>query len=425
MRDGSGKVPKTRNDPASAAKYQTTVTKLQRCVNLTLVESLPTGDSDVKRQRSTLVNNEANPTDLNVRVLAIDVGAGTQDILVYDQERTPENAFRAVMPSQTQVVGRRIERATARKAPIHLSGHLMGGGASTTAVQQHIAAGLPVTAESDAARTLHNDPQRVQSIGVQILDEAPPGSEVIVLGDVDLAQIETMLGLFGVEMPPIVAVAVQDHGFRPGSGNNAVRFEYLQSLIDGGGLLSGMLFREAPAEMTRMEAVSATVPGVMLMDTGAAAVLGALADPRVFERAQDDGVILVNVGNMHTFATLIRGRRLFGLFEHHTGGITPAIISILVDRLQAGTLDSATFGRDFDGHGAAIHPDYAEHGPFGFVAVTGPNRQIARSLGYYEAAPHGDMMLTGSFGLVEGVLMNPAWSGIPAGLTLLPVDRSC
>jgi hypothetical protein len=37
------------------------------------------------------------------------------------------------------------------------------------------------------------------------------------------------------------------------------------------------------------------------------------------------------------------------------------------------------------------------------VAVTGPHRRLARGLGYHEAAPHGDMMLAGSWGLVEGV----------------------
>ena len=34
------------------------------------------------------------------------------------------------------------------------------------------------------------------------------------------------------------------------------------------------------------------------------------------------------------------------------------------------------------------------------VAVTGPNRGLARPLGWYEAVPHGDMMLAGPFGLV-------------------------
>jgi uncharacterized protein (DUF1786 family) len=179
-----------------------------------------------------------------------------------------------------------------------------------------------------------------------------------------------------------------------------------------------MVYQTPPLGMTRMASVATTVPGVYLMDTGAAAVLGALGDPAV-ARAAELGAILVNVGNMHTFATLLKGRRLYGFFEHHTGGITPAIIADLVGRLQAGTLDQATFGRDFDGHGAAIAPAYREAGPFRFVAVTGPNRAIARPLGYHEAAPHGDMMLTGSFGLVEGVLLARARAGSPDGLSLI------
>jgi uncharacterized protein (DUF1786 family) len=173
--------------------------------------------------------------------------------------------------------------------------------------------------------------------------------------------------------------------------------------LAGGGDLHRMVYSEPPDGMTRMEAVRRSTPGVYLMDTGAAAVLGALGDPLVAEAASSDGVILVNVGNMHTFATLIKGSRLFGLFEHHTGGITPGIISALVAGLRDATLDTERFRETFDGHGAALDPAYQEVGPFLFVAVTGPNRRIARGLGFHEAAPHGDMMLTGAWGLVEGV----------------------
>lgn len=354
-----------------------------------------------------------------IRVLAIDVGAGTQDILVYDSSRTPENCFKLVLPSQTQVVGTRIRAVTAAGRPLHLSGTVMGGGASSSAISAHLAAGLPVTALESAARTLHNDLERVRRMGVTIVDAPPPDATVVVLSDVDLEALRLTLERFGVEMPSIVAVAVQDHGFRPGSGNNEVRFEYLQALIEGGGDLANTVFQRPPSSMTRMEALAESVPGVYLMDTGAAAVLGSLGDPVVAHAVETEGAILINVGNMHTFATLVKGRRLFGLFEHHTGGITPEIIADLTGRLRDGSIDGTTFRRDFDGHGAALDPEYAAHGPFSFVAVTGPNRGIARSLGYHEAAPHGDMMLAGSYGLVEGVFLNMEAAGRPTGLTLV------
>jgi uncharacterized protein (DUF1786 family) len=336
-------------------------------------------------------------------ILAIDVGAGTQDILLFDPAREPENCLKLVLPSQTQIVGARVREATAAKRPIHLSGVLMGGGASSDAMKEHLAAGLPLSATADAARTIHNDLARVRALGVAIREDTPEDAVVIETADVDLAALAATLAPFGVDLPPTVAIAVQDHGFRPGAGNNEVRFEYLQGLLGGGGDLHRMVYTEPPQGMTRMDAVRRAVPGVVLMDTGAAAVLGAFGDPVVAAAAGEDGAILVNVGNMHTFATLVRGRRLYGLFEHHTGGITPAIIAALVDRLRDATLDTERFRQQFDGHGAALDPAYREVGPFSFVAVTGPHRRLARDLGYHESAPHGDMMLAGAWGLVEGV----------------------
>jgi uncharacterized protein (DUF1786 family) len=336
-------------------------------------------------------------------ILAIDVGAGTQDVLLFDPAREPENCLKLVLPAQTQIVGGRVREATAAGLPVHLTGTLMGGGASSDAMKDHLAAGLPLSATEDAARTIHNDLARVRELGVEIRPDASPGAVVIETGDVDLEALAAALAPFGVSLPSVVAVAVQDHGFRPGSGNNEVRFAYLQGLLAGGGDLRRMVYGEPPAGMTRMDAVRRALPGVYLMDTGAAAVLGALGDPVVAEAAAGDGAILVNVGNMHTFATLVRGRRLYGLFEHHTGGITPEIIGALVERLRDATLDTEGFRERFDGHGAALDPAYREAGPFTFVAVTGPNRRLARGLGYHEAAPHGDMMLAGAWGLVNGV----------------------
>ncbi len=353
------------------------------------------------------------------RILAIDVGAGTQDILIYESHRTPENCFKLVLPSQTQIVAGRIREATRLQKPLHLTGVLMGGGASSEAVLEHLQAGLTVSATPSAAATLHNDSDRVRTLGVEIGAEPGPDAVTVQFRDIDLPALSNTLNAFGIALPDQMAIAVQDHGFRPGSGNNEVRFEYLQTLLDGGGDLTSMVITEAPPDMTRMQAITSNIPGAIVMDTGAAAVLGALGDPTVARAAQEEGVILVNAGNMHTFATLIKGRRLYGLFEHHTGGITAAIIETLVNRLQRGDLDPRTFAAEFDGHGAAIHTEYAREGPFRFVAITGPNRGIARSLAYHEAAPHGDMMLTGAYGLVEGVLMTNGSNGEDR-LSLIP-----
>jgi uncharacterized protein (DUF1786 family) len=349
------------------------------------------------------IANRLGSTDRSASILAIDIGAGTQDILVYDPERTPENCFRLVMPSQTQIVGRQIENVTAASRPLHLTGHVMGGGASTAAIKAHLDAGLPVTATASAARTIHNDPARVRDLGVWITEDCPRGAIEIRLGDLDLPAIAAALDAFGVEMPERFAIAVQDHGVRVGRGNNDVRGEYLHWLVHDAGSLQAAAFLTPPPEMTRMQAIQMLAPGAIVMDTGAAAVLGALRDPLVADAARE-GAVLVNLGNMHSFAALVHQGRVLGVFEHHTGGLDRTVLGKLVERLRYGELSNAEFRERFDGHGATISDEYRSLSPFRFVAVTGPNRGLADGLNWHQAAPHGDMMLTGSFGLVDGYL---------------------
>ena len=349
------------------------------------------------------VANRLGSTDRAATILAIDVGAGTQDILIYDPERTPENCFRLVMPAQTQIVGQQIRSVTDSRHTLHLVGDVMGGGASTNAIRDHLDAGLSVTATHSAARTIHNDPDRVRAFGVWITEDCPRGAIEVRLCDVDLDAIEIALGSFGIAMPERYAIAVQDHGVRIGQGNNDVRGEYLHWLVREAGELTRAAFLTPPAQMTRMHAVQSQAPGAIVMDTGAAAVLGALRDPMV-NRAAERGAILVNLGNMHTFAALVRQGRVLGVFEHHTGGLDRDHLSQLVTRLRQGNLSNTEFREHFDGHGAVIDDSYRSMAQFDFVAVTGPNRGMADGLDWHRAAPHGDMMLTGSFGLVDGYL---------------------
>ncbi len=334
------------------------------------------------------------------RILAIDVGGGTQDILVFDASQRLENCVKMVLPSQTQVVATKIHRATKARKPIHLTGHLMGGGASADAVRKHLDAGLPVTSTAAAAMTVHNDLDRVTSLGVTITERHSAQAITIEFGDVDLAGIRTTLSRFEIAFPETIAIAVQDHGYDPASGGREHRANYLERLLNGGGDASHMMFQQPPPEMTRMQAVVDAFPGALVMDTGAAAVLGSLDDPVVSRHAVEDGAILINIGNLHTFAVAYQGTQIHGLFEHHTSGVTPEWLSELVGQLKSGTLTREEVARH-GGHGAAFRPDFSATGRYNFVAVTGPNRVIASGLGYHQAAPNGDMMLSGPYGLVR------------------------
>jgi uncharacterized protein (DUF1786 family) len=337
------------------------------------------------------------------RILAIDVGAGTQDILLWEADRAPEGCVQLILPSQTQIVAARIRALTVAGRAIHLTGRVMGGGASSDAVAAQLAAGLAVTATPAAAKTLHDNPRRVEALGVRLAEDTPPGAVPVVLGDLDPAALRETLARFAVPWPEHFAVAVFDHGESPELSNRRFRFQHLERLIAAGGDLGLMAYGDdLPPYLTRMAAARALLPGAVVMDTGAAGIRGALEDPLVAARAER-GAILVNVGNMHTFAVLLRGRRVLGLVEHHTHLLTTARLAALVAGLRAGTLDfEAIFAED--GHGACFSLDYRPppdgYPAFDFVAVTGPNRALARPLGWHEAVPHGDMMLAGPFGLI-------------------------
>ena len=106
--------------------------------------------------------------DLIDPLLAIDVGRGTQDILVYEPGRPIENSIKLVLPSPNVVVAEKIRQVTQARRPVFLNGFLMGGGANTGAIREHLAAGLPVYATPDAAATIHDDPERVRALGVEI-----------------------------------------------------------------------------------------------------------------------------------------------------------------------------------------------------------------------------------------------------------------
>src|SRR5512140_3832090 len=102
-----------------------------------------------------------------MKILAIDIGTGTQDILLYDTRLQPENGFKLVLPSPTMIVHRKIRSATRAGRAIVLTGKQMGGGPSAWAAEAHARAGLGVYATAEAATTLNDDLEAVQALGIQ------------------------------------------------------------------------------------------------------------------------------------------------------------------------------------------------------------------------------------------------------------------
>ena len=69
------------------------------------------------------INDRKNST------LVLDIGSGTQDILLYETGKELENCFKLVLPSPTQNKALEIRKVTHEKTPLFLTGCIMGGGA--------------------------------------------------------------------------------------------------------------------------------------------------------------------------------------------------------------------------------------------------------------------------------------------------------
>ncbi len=335
------------------------------------------------------------------KILAIDIGGGTQDVLIYEEGKPMENCVQMVLPSPTRIIAQKIFRATASRTSIFLSGNTMGGGPCSWAVEKHLRSGLKVYATELAALTFQDNLDKVRERGIRITNRPPKGAKEIHLCDVDLPSLRKALRPFGVSFPSAYAVAVQDHGFNPGGSNRRFRFQYWKKFLLSGGKLTDLIYHSPPRYMTRMIAVQNDAPGAAVMDTCAAATWGALCDPEVAER-QEGGLIALNLGNQHTLGVLIQGNRVWGIFEHHTGLMTREKLKSILDRFPRKRLPSEEIFRD-GGHGCALHPDYSRKKGIRFVAVTGPRRALVEGLGYYMAAPYGNMMLAGCFGLVAAL----------------------
>ncbi|MGZ3622575.1 MAG: DUF1786 domain-containing protein [Ktedonobacteraceae bacterium] len=362
-----------------------------------------------------------------LRVLAVDVGTGTQDILLFESGKTIENCFKMVMPSPTVIVAGRIKRATEKGQPILLTGVTMGGGPCHWAARDHALAGFAVAVTPQAASTFDDDLTMVEQMGFEIIDDVEAelrkdNSDVvhIDLQDFDASAIISALRSFDVD--PIVdalAIAAFDHGAAPpGVSDRRFRFDFIAKTVHNNPVPSACAYpaQDTPTDLTRLRSISAsavqylqlsdsdTHSPVVLMDTGSAAVLGALEDPLV--RSEHESLIC-NIGNFHTLAFHLMQERIVGIFEHHTGEIDRMQLEQMLIKLADRTLTNEEVF-DTSGHGALILDDSVKNSvniDFPFLAVTGPRREMLRGsvLHPYEATPHGDMMLAGCFGLLRAL----------------------
>ncbi len=351
-----------------------------------------------------------------MQILTVDIGTGTQDIFLYDSNLDIENGFKLVLPSPTMMVHRRLKQSLPSRTPILLTGHQMGGGPSAWAIEEYTRAGIPVYMTPNAATTLNDELDKVEKLGIKIVSEEESkklGVKSLELKDFDFELISKTFADYGVSLKDLeaIAVAVFDHGNAPvGVSDRQFRFDYLDERIHEKNSLAAFAYlsSDIPKIMTRLQSVvdsAGALPcPLVVMDTAPAAVLGATFDPVV---AKCEHKIIVNIGNFHTIAFRMLGEKIEGVFEHHTGEIDLPKLEKYIRALADGSLKHQDIFDDM-GHGALVY----EASPFEFgkdafdVVVTGPRRSMfvgakhASPLRAYFAAPFGDMMIAGCFGLL-------------------------
>jgi uncharacterized protein (DUF1786 family) len=349
-----------------------------------------------------------------MKILAIDIGAGTEDILLFDdQKRSIENCIKMVLPSPSLVFAEKVKAATSQGKDLFVEGDTIGGGAFSHALKRHVEAGLRVFMTENAAYTVRNNLNQVKELGIEIVHDSGPENfegETIVLEEVNIRKLDGLLKFFGKPLSDIdfVAVAVQDHGVFPEeTSNRRFRINKIRELLEKNPKPEALAFweNEVPPYYPRMRSAAHAskrqMPNarVLVMDTSPDAILGCLMDPAV---ENVDPILAVNVGNGHTMAAIISRGEVTAVLEHHTRLLNPQKMERLLKDFADGKLCDEEVFED-DGHGM-----FYLKKPVGFseiekVVVTGPNRNILAktNLPVHFATPAGDVMMTGPIGLVE------------------------
>jgi uncharacterized protein (DUF1786 family) len=349
-----------------------------------------------------------------MKILAIDIGAGTEDILLYDDKKSSiENCIKMVLPSPCQIHAEQVRAVTRHCRDLFVKGDTVGGGPLSHALKKHVEAGLRVYMTEDAAYTVRNNLNQVKALGIEIVPDSGPENfegETMILEEVNITKLHGLLKSFGESFNDIdfVAVAVQDHGVFPEEmSNRRFRINQMRELLEKNPKPEAFAFmeNEVPSCYPRMRsavrAAKRQLPNarVLVMDTSPDAILGCLMDPALEDA---DPILAVNAGNGHTMAAIVSKGEVVAVLEHHTRLLNPERMEQLLRDFADGKLsDDKVF--DDNGHGMFFLKEPPGFSAVRKVVVTGPNRNILAQTGLrvHFATPAGDVMMSGPVGLVE------------------------
>ena len=334
-----------------------------------------------------------------MKILAVDIGAGTQDILLFDSDKNIENCTSLVLPTPSRVLAGKIRKS---EGNLYLYGDTIGGGSITRAISERLKKGYRVIMDESSAYSIRNDLDEVRSMGIEI-GEKPASDHFheLEIREIDLELLGRFLTQYGETFQfDVIAIAVQDHGVAPKTISDRVfRFQQMEAMLRYDNRPESFHFVEGsvPDYFLRMQSAVRAVrrfstSPVLVMDTAFSAILGCM------DQVEKPSLV-VNVGNGHTIAALLINGMIEGLYEHHTHKLTPEKLEKHLRLFCRGELSGGEVFED-DGHGViTLTPYYGDI----MARVTGPNRNLFQktSLNFSYAAPGGNTMMTGPMGLIK------------------------
>lgn len=344
------------------------------------------------------------------RFLMVDIGAGTMDVLWYDTQS--DLHYKAVVKSPVRSIA---ERAAELSGNLVVTGSEMGGGPITQVLKQR-AKSAEVVMSVSAAATLHHDPQKVRSWGIDIVEDekadilcGDQNYASLVLEDIDVTRIRRIVESFGVAFSfDAVAVCAQDHGVPPvGVSHLDFRHNMFQARLEKNPYPNVLLYKasEVPAEMNRLRSIAKSAAAISteeiyVMDSGMAAILGGSMDIPARKR---NPIVILDVATSHTVGAAMTGDEIAGFFEYHTHDITLKHLDDLIVALCEGNLEHSRVLAE-GGHGAYLRKAVGFQN-VDITIATGPKRRLVEpsKLKITFGAPWGDNMMTGTVGLLEAL----------------------
>ncbi|MHA2346625.1 MAG: DUF1786 family protein [Candidatus Hodarchaeales archaeon] len=357
--------------------------------------------------------------NLNEKILAIDIGKGTEDIFYFEPHKRLENCIQLIRPSRAEQLRQNLESQLDTTNDILAEGITMGGEPWNKPLYRIATTpGRNVTMTPSAATSLRYNLDQVRKKGVKIQNNLPSDQSgrnyVIKTSDIDFNWYKQVFSGLDVDIfreCEVILIACQEHGYAKGGGSvREFRMKALyQEFLKRSPFVTNLMFEqnEIPDFAWRFKSNAKLAAEffpqskVFLMDSSPAVILGTVLDPMSPEGVKT----IINVGNGHTLVMIIDSNwGILAIWEHHTGHLTTKKFDEYLEMLFNNQLSNQLVLEN-GGHGyyqrISLIPDQARDQ----IIALGPNRGLVSDSTFIEsiffAHPLGNMMLSGPAGLLK------------------------